>query len=149
MHYAGAPETPEYVASLLSHDKRERAKSDEIRSADELRFFCEVFERWREESEKDLSTFAFTRRSIAAAAARADSGDTLKTLLRDHQDQDVRIGYYSSFRPVDPAEVEQAFKRDKDAFVEAAIENEYFYRVSVPQQVRSVLEKRLDKIPHE
>jgi hypothetical protein len=149
LHYAGPPQTNEYRAALISGDQTERAKLEEIRSTDELNFFREAFNRWREKSENDLSYFTYTRRNIAAAAARTDLNDSVRASLRDHEDKAVRLGYYHSFRPVDAQEIEKAFDRDRDGFVEAAIENEYFYRASLSPVVRNALDNCLDKIPHE
>ncbi len=168
MHYAGPPRSPEYTAVVVSGNHSELNR---IEAADELRFFHQVLNRWREEGERDRY-HAYTRRNVAIAVERAlalspkyqlsrmvgatemekangDRFQQLADLLREHHDLHVRLGYYGSFGPVDVQEIHDAYERDKEAFVEAAIENEYFYRASVPHAIRAALEEHLDKVQYE
>ncbi len=124
--YNGVPREilvpPEDLAKLSREDFGEHLRPIEIA------FFREVLQRWTSPDEDASSLwthFGTLRRLIASKTPQYD--DDLKGLLRDHSDIYVRQGYYESFEPLDPAEVQTAYERDKKHFIEAAIENPWFY----------------------
>jgi hypothetical protein len=84
---------------------------------------------------KDISRlFAALRRLIAS---RWPLGNTLVAeLLRNHEHQHVRLGYYQRFEPLKVEKVQAAYARDGEAFVAAAVENPWFYHTGGFHSVR-------------
>ncbi|HJO37906.1 MAG TPA: hypothetical protein QF650_04810 [Vicinamibacterales bacterium] len=81
----------------------------------------------------------------ATPSATAMVSAPAQDFLRDHEDPCIRQGYYQSFKPVDVESVQAAYDRDKMQFVEAGVENPWFYHKG-HHKVRTLFDELLHEL---
>ena len=108
-------------------------------------FLSRIFERWNVKAsgedkaldlgKRDFSSFQTLRETIASAVPYYSSA---AEFLRKHDDIYVRRGFYRSFHPSGPDELEELFDKDGKHFIEAAVYNKALYKRD-PREIRSKL----------
>lgn len=107
-------------------------------------FFKNVFTRWVSESEDLKESFKDLRMWIGSCAPSNLKG--LQNWMAKHEDQAIRIGHYYSFRCVDPSELDASYKKDGQAFIDAALRNDNLYKdEKVREHFRELVERNCEK----
>lgn len=96
----------------------------------ETKFLSDLISKWKPASEAEPSPAwdRYGQLRKVVTSKMPIHGNHVRALLRDNEDRYCRLGYYAQFRPVKPPEIAAAFQRDGLLFLEAAIENDWFYR---------------------
>jgi hypothetical protein len=127
-----------FVPDLTTEDGRKewQATSSARWEAFKRAFVDMLAVRWATPSQEDgnarsVDPFSGLRQTVAAKMAEATQYDKeILVKLRDHDDQAIRLGYYSGF-PVDSdTDLGPFWERDRNAFVEAMVENTSLYRIA-------------------
>ena len=102
----------------------------------------DVIERWRSNDEIEDQVYTYVRTALVRIIGDADEFKELK----NHDDVDLRKGYYANLSSVKPSDVSDGFDKDGKEFLDAAIYNDEFFR---SEEVRTALRNACWDAPDE